>query len=484
MKTHQTHHKKVLLRGFDTITQHQAEQTLAQAGYTMASTLTTAEVVIVGPLGFNVETLGPDPKKIVLTWEDLRKNLQHSSPRPTRDLPRRPVIEQGHDSVRIVGITVPLNRATGGQVPPAERFRRICLDAPFLSAARAVALGAAHGLPTALEGVTAAAKTTVVLWVAHLLRQPVARLNLNGQTDTTELIGRYVPAGLGDEGWDLAALSRLGHLLKPECLSIIEQAMAEGRPLDWAESTLISAHSGLTRPRWRFQEGVVPQAMRRGGWVLLDEMNLAEPQILERLNPVLECPPSLLLTEGDGTWLGQGGVPVHQGFRVFAAMNPSDYAGRSALSPAFKDRFLNWFQAQPPGEAEYRSQLQFLIHGRHPEVVMDGCIYQAAPVEPVHGLLATVDGIDGWIDALASCQASLSVGSVGRRDGILFTRRSLNALLDLWVARIREGGTSTARASLAASLKDLYWNRIATPADRNAAIGVAEAAGLPMEETP
>jgi hypothetical protein len=76
------------------------------------------------------------------------------------------------------------------------------------------------------------------------------------------------------------------------------------------------------------------------------------------------------------------------------------------------------------------------------------------------------------------------VGSVGRRDGILFTRRSLNALLDLWVARIREGGTSTARASLAASLKDLYWNRIATPADRNAAIGVAEAAGLPMEETP
>ena len=379
---------------------------------------------------------------------------------------------------------MPLSGATGGQVPPAERFHRICLDAPFLNAARAVALGAAQGLPTSLEGVTAAAKTTVILWVAHLLNQPVARLNLNGQSDVTELIGRYVPAGQGDEDWNLPALARLGHLLKPECLAIIHQALSENRSLDWAESTLIQAHTGLTRSRWRFQEGIVPQAMRKGGWVLLDEMNLAEPQILERLNPVLECPPSLLLTEGDGAWLGQGGIPVHPGFRVFAAMNPSDYAGRSNLSPAFKDRFLNWFQAQPPGEAEYRSQLQFLIHGQHPEVIINRCIYQGDRSEPVHGELASVEGIDGWIDGLASCQASLSIGVAGKRDGILFTRRSLNALLDLWVARIRESGPSAARTALGASLKDLYWNRIANTADRNASMGVAEAAGLPVEDAP
>jgi MoxR-like ATPase len=446
--------------------------------------LTTAEVVVVGPLGFDTDTLGPDPKKAVLIWENLRKNLESPTTGAQQDLPRRPVIERGNSSIRIVGIDVPLSGATGGQVPPAERFHRICLDAPFLNAARAVALGAAQGLPTSLEGVTAAAKTTVILWVAHLLNQPVARLNLNGQSDVTELIGRYVPAGQGDEDWNLPALARLGHLLKPECLAIIHQALAENRSLDWAESNLIQAHTGLTRSRWRFQEGIVPQAMRKGGWVLLDEMNLAEPQILERLNPVLECPPSLLLTEADGTWLGQGGIPVHPGFRVFAAMNPSDYAGRSNLSPAFKDRFLNWFQAQPPGEAEYRSQLQFLIHGQHPEVIINRCIYQGDRSEPVHGELASVEGIDGWIDGLASCQASLSIGVAGKRDGILFTRRSLNALLDLWVARIRESGPSAARTALGASLKDLYWNRIANTADRNASMGVAEAAGLPVEDAP
>ena len=476
--------KKVLLRGFYKTTQPQVEQTLTRAGCLLAATLTTAEVVVVGPLGFNTDSLGPDSKKAVLAWEDLRKSLERPTEQPARDLPRRPVIERRDGSVRIVGVEVPIHPSAGGRVPPAERFERICLDAPFLKAARAVALGAAQGLPTTLEGATAAAKTTVVLWVAHLLNQPVSRLNLNGQTDTTELIGRYVPAGQAAEDWNLPALARLGHLLKPECLAIIQQALSENRSLDWAESTLIQAHTGLTRSRWRFQEGIVPQAMRKGGWVLLDEMNLAEPQILERLNPVLENPPNLLLSEGDGTWLGQGGVPVHPGFRVFAAMNPSEYAGRSALSPAFKDRFLNWFQAETPGEAEYRSQLRFLIHGRHPEVVVDGCLYQAEPVPPVHGELGTIDGIDAWIDALASCQASLSVGAVGRRDGILFTRRSLNALMDLWVARIRENGPYGARNALAASLRDLYWNRIAAPSDRNAAMGVAEAAGLPVEVTP
>lgn len=477
--------KKVLLRGFDKTTQPEAEQMLAQAGCSLAATLTTAEVIVVGPLGFQQsDILGPDSKKAVLAWKEVRKTLGRSANPTPRDLPRRPVIEHHGSSMRIVGIEVPLHASDGGRVPPAERFQRICLDAPFLNAARAVAIGAAHGLPTSLEGVTAAAKTTVVLWVAHLLGQPVTRLNLNGQSDTTELIGRYVPAGQGDEDWNLPALARLGHLLKPECLAIIQQALSESRSLDWAESTLIQAHTGLTRSRWRFQEGIVPQAMRKGGWVLFDEMNLAEPQILERLNPVLENPPNLLLSEGDGTWLGQGGVPVHPGFRVFAAMNPGDYAGRSTLSPAFKDRFLNWFQAQPPGESEYRSQLQFLIHGRHPEVAIDGCVYQADPVEPVHGTLGTLDDIDTLADGLASFQASVSVATPGRRDGVLFTRRSLNALLDLWVARIQENGPSGARNALAASLRDLYWNRIAAPSDRNAAMGVAEAAGLPVEVTP
>ena len=35
--------------------------------------------------------------------------------------------------------------------------------------------------------------------------------------------------------------------------------------------------------------------MKNGWWVLLDEVNLAEPQILERINSVLETDPGLAL---------------------------------------------------------------------------------------------------------------------------------------------------------------------------------------------
>ena len=66
--------------------------------------------------------------------------------------------------------------------------------------------------------------------------------------------------------------------------------------------------------------------MRKGWWVLLDEVNLAEPQILERLNSVLEVEPTLILTEYDNSPID----PVHPGFRLFATMNPAEYAGRSA----------------------------------------------------------------------------------------------------------------------------------------------------------
>ena len=48
-------------------------------------------------------------------------------------------------------------------------------------------------------------------------------------------------------------------------------------------------------------------AMKRGWWVVLDELNLAEPQILERLNPVLERHPGAraLGARQHGDWVAR-----------------------------------------------------------------------------------------------------------------------------------------------------------------------------------
>ena len=69
------------------------------------------------------------------------------------------------------------------------------------------------------------------------------------------------------------------------------------RPLRRVEIQQIMAQEEMTSNPWRWEDGLVPQAMRQGWWLLLDEVNLAEPQILERLNSVLELDPSLVLTE-------------------------------------------------------------------------------------------------------------------------------------------------------------------------------------------
>ncbi len=340
---------------------------------------------------------------------------------------RRPALEVTPDTVRILDVTLPRRAAEGPLVPPGERFAHLCLDAGFLRAARTVAIAAAAGLPCGLEGETAVAKTTVVLWLAHLCRQEAVRLNLNGQSDTGELVGRFVPATGGTA-------------------------------------------------TWRFWEGVVPDAMRHGRWVVLDELNLAEPQVLERLNPVLEQPPSLVLSEHDGLRFGPGGdVPVADSFRIFATMNPAEYAGRSVLSPAFRDRFGLWTFLEPPAEADYRALLHRLVHGVHPEFTLDGVTWQAPDNEPVYPDLARVTGIDPVLDSLASlhCAVVAATGGDGatelgrsRRERYVFTRRTLLTTVALLAERVARGDSVAAAANAVVELT--YLERIAPGPDRQA----------------
>jgi hypothetical protein len=66
-------------------------------------------------------------------------------------------------------------------------------------------------------------------------------------------------------------------------------------------------------------DGVVVQALKRGHWLLIDNVNLCSASVLDRLNSLLEPNGTLLLTEsGAGTVL-----TPHPDFRVFFAMDAS-----------------------------------------------------------------------------------------------------------------------------------------------------------------
>ncbi|CAF4499017.1 unnamed protein product, partial [Rotaria sp. Silwood2] len=88
-----------------------------------------------------------------------------------------------------------------------------------------------------------------------------------------------------------------------------------------------------------WQNGCVTRSYIDGQWVLLDNFNTAESSVLERLNPVLEEKPMLILTE-------KGDVneqPLHNDYRLVATMTPPDSRYSSLnideLSPSLYNRF-------------------------------------------------------------------------------------------------------------------------------------------------
>ena len=125
-----------------------------------------------------------------------------------------------------------------------------------------------------------------------------ARINNHEHTDVAEYVGRYAPLPDGTIGW---------------------------------------------------LDGALTGAVRRGEWILLDELNLAPPDVLEALNRLLDDNRELRLPETGEV------ITPHANFRLFATQNPAScatsgaqYGGRKPLSRAFRDRFVEIHVDEPP----------------------------------------------------------------------------------------------------------------------------------------
>lgn len=89
------------------------------------------------------------------------------------------------------------------------------------------------------------------------------------------------------------------------------------------------------RAKTIFIKGVLIKAMKKGQWLILDELNLAKSEILESLNRLLDDNRELFVPEK------QIYIKPHKDFKIFATQNPSFYGGRKELSKAFQNRFQN-----------------------------------------------------------------------------------------------------------------------------------------------
>jgi hypothetical protein len=263
-----------------------------------------------------------------------------------------------------------------------------------------------------LEGSTATSKTSSILYLAALIGQPVMRLNLSGATDVSEFVGRFVP----DEN-------------------------REGNG-------------------WKWEDGPVVKALNEGYWLILDELNLAESSVLERLNSILERNPSLLLSEYNDRLIGGDEFPIHPSFRVFGTQNPEHYAGRNALSPAYRDRFHETHVANPNlNPVAMEEMLTWLIFGTTPSISVNGVEYRgfgnAASSDSVSSVSSLV-GVERFIKCISIFHASLCAASSAEKGGVpkigadrmggySFTRRGLLRLVDFLQRHVTNTGMQMTR---------------------------------------
>ncbi|RYE98453.1 MAG: hypothetical protein EOO41_02350, partial [Methanobacteriota archaeon] len=147
--------------------------------------------------------------------------------------------------------------------------------------ARAVMCGR---FPVLLQGPTSSGKTSMVEYLAALTGHTCVRINNHEHTDLAEYIGTYMSDSTG---------------------------------------------------RLTFVDGLLVSALRRGHWIILDELNLAPSEVLEALNRLLDDNRELFIPDT------QEIVKPHPAFMLFATQNPAGlYGGRKQLSQAFRNRFV------------------------------------------------------------------------------------------------------------------------------------------------
>jgi midasin len=239
--------------------------------------------------------------------------------------------------------------------------------------------------PALLVGETGLGKTSVCQLAAFARGQTLRIINCNQHTETSDFLGGYRPNRSREfalsklresieafNGVAKKAKAKAKLVEKPSTQSITDlQAMvveatniaigARGRHkqqlLEHAQA--MEQHLATYRAPFEWVDGPLIVAMKHGDIILIDELNLAEDSVLERLNSVLEPSRSVTLAEKGGN--SAEVIVAHPDFRVIATMNPGGDYGKKELSPALSNRFTTIWVPAMDDEAELRAILEARI---------------------------------------------------------------------------------------------------------------------------
>uniref|UniRef100_A0A3P9MDK6 Midasin n=1 Tax=Oryzias latipes TaxID=8090 RepID=A0A3P9MDK6_ORYLA len=270
-----------------------------------------------------------------------------------------------------------------------------------------LAVCVAKGEPVLLVGETGTGKTSTVQHLARITHR-LRVVNMNQQSDTADLLG-YKPVDhkqlllpLREAFEDLFSqtysrkqnLTFLGHvqtcfrgkrwqdllkLMDHVCKSALTKGLQEKASLQ-EQWEALSSRLGQTQQQIRtcetamvfaFVEGTLAQAVKKGHWILLDEINLAAAETLECLSGLLEG------SAGSLVLLDRGDTPLvrHPDFRLFGCMNPATDVGKRNLPLGLRN-LTEFYVEELENEGDLRILVSDYLKGLNPpKNVVTGIIF-------------------------------------------------------------------------------------------------------------
>ncbi|CAD8200809.1 unnamed protein product [Paramecium pentaurelia] len=164
------------------------------------------------------------------------------------------------------------------------------------------------------QGDTSTGKTSSIITLASMLNQRFILLPINCDLEADDLLGNFA---IVQDNYD--------------------EVQQELQKLISKQNVVIqSKNSQKSEINMKYMEGVLKICLKNGYWLILDNINLARPEIIERLNSLGEDSPCLFINEfGDKNRK----IIPHKQFRLICIQNPSR-AESHQLSPAFYNRCL------------------------------------------------------------------------------------------------------------------------------------------------
>ncbi|ETB59795.1 hypothetical protein YYC_03183 [Plasmodium yoelii 17X] len=172
-----------------------------------------------------------------------------------------------------------------------------------------------------LEGSPGVGKTCIINILAKLTKNKLIRINLSECTDIYDFIGSYFPIK------DKKNVSKDEEI--DSHLTNVKARKSRNQPCK-----IFEENEKKKSFQYYWKDGKLIECMKKGYWILIDEINLANQQTLEGLNSILDHRNEIYIPETNQM------VKGHKNFRLFCCQNPyKEGAGRKGLPKSFLNRF-------------------------------------------------------------------------------------------------------------------------------------------------